>query len=442
MSDPFVPGVSRRGLLKGGGAAVAGWSVLRVSGRADASSGERDDRVDVPWTDGPSDGSNECPDVAGGQVIDWLDQPADVPPPAQGVVGKLLKWEALASRLTPADNFFTVKHYDLPVLDPNAWRLSIEGLVARPMTLSLADLRARPRRRVEFTLECSGNTGLPFFIGGIGNAVWGGAQLAPLLKAARMCEDASEVVFWGADAGTVTIRDDSGVTSAGATGIGEADAGGGLDLTITEHFARSMSVKEALAAGNLLSYEMNGAPLPGEHGAPVRLIAPGWYGVASVKWLTKIEVIDRRFTGRFMARDYVTFREQTIGGETVWTFTNVGRARLKSAPAKVTRHGNQHTVIGVAWGGPIARVEVSIDGGPWQQAARCGQTRHGASSSELTWQFWTYDWGTPAPGTHTVASRATDDDGNLQPAPDDPFLASKRTYWENNGHIQRTIVIT
>jgi hypothetical protein len=143
-----------------------------------------------------------------------------------------------------------------------------------------------------------------------------------------------------------------------------------------------------------------------------------------------------------MARDYVTFREQTIGGETVWTFTNVGRARLKSAPAKVTRHGNQHTVIGVAWGGPIARVEVSIDGGPWQQAALCGQTGRGASSRELTWQFWTYDWGTPASGTHTVASRATDDDANLQPAPDDPFLASKRTYWENNGHIQRAIHIT
>jgi DMSO/TMAO reductase YedYZ molybdopterin-dependent catalytic subunit len=94
---------------------------------------------------------------------------------------------------------------------------------------------------------------------------------------------------------------------------------GVLDLTIAERFARSMSVKEALAAGNLLCHEMNGAPLPAEHGAPIRLIAPGWYGVANVKWLTKIEVIDRRFTGRFMARDDVTFREQIINGETAWT---------------------------------------------------------------------------------------------------------------------------
>ncbi len=435
-----VQTVSRRSLLKGSSAALAGWSVLRVSGPVEALSGT-DDHVDVPWTDATSDPSAACPDPTG-QVIAWSDQPIDVPPPAQNIVGHLLKWEDLGTRLTPANNFFTVKHYNQPAIDPTSWRLSIEGHVRRPMTLSLADLQSRPRRRVEFTLECSGNTGLPFFIGGVGNAVWGGAQLAPILKSARLRDDASEVVFWGADAGTVTIRDDSGVTSAGMTGIGEPDATGGLDLTITEHFARSMSVEDALAPGNLLSYEMNGEPLPAEHGAPVRLIAPGWYGVANVKWLTRIEVIDRRFTGRFMARDYVTFREQTnSAGETVWTFTNVGRARLKSAPAKVTRSGDRHSVVGVAWGAPIARVEVSIDGGPWTAAQLCGQTGQRGSSNGLTWQFWTYDWGTPAAGTHTVASRAIDVNGDVQPSPDDPFLASRRTYWENNGQITRTVDI-
>jgi DMSO/TMAO reductase YedYZ molybdopterin-dependent catalytic subunit len=240
----------------------------------------------------------------------------------------------------------------------------------------------------------------------------------------------------------VTIRDDSGVTGAGLTGIGTPDAGGGLDLTITEHFARSMSVQDALAPGNLLCFDMNGVPLPNEHGAPVRLIAPGWYGVANVKWLTRIEVIDRRFTGRFMARDYVTIREQAnVHGETVWTFTNVGQARLKSAPAKVTRNGNRYTIVGVAWGAPIARVEVSIDGGPWQAAALCGQTEHEKSKKGLVWQFWTYDWGTPSAGSHTVASRAIDVDGDVQPPPDDPYLASRRTYWENNGQITRTVQI-
>jgi DMSO/TMAO reductase YedYZ molybdopterin-dependent catalytic subunit len=432
--------VSRRGLLKGGGATVAGLSVLRMSSPVDALSDTADGLVDVPWSTGATDPSEECPDLGGGQALEWTDQPEPVPPPAQDIVGNLLDWESLESRLTPADNFFTVKHYNLPVIDPTTWRLNIGGLVAHPMTISLADLQSRRRRQVEFTLECSGNTGLPFFIGGVGNAVWGGARLAPLLVHAGLDERASEVVFWGRDAGTVTIRDNSGVTSAGLTGTGEPDGSGGLDLTITEHFARSMSVRDALARGNLLCYEMNGEPLLAEHGAPVRLIAPGWYGVANVKWLDRIEVIDRRFTGRFMARDYVTFREQTVGGETVWTFTNVGRGRLKSAPAKVVRRGNQHSVVGVAWGAPIARVEVSIDGGPWQPTTMCG-TGRSASSRGLAWRFWTYQWGQPAPGSHTVASRAIAVDGAVQPAPDDPYLASRRTYWENNGQITRTVDI-
>jgi DMSO/TMAO reductase YedYZ molybdopterin-dependent catalytic subunit len=319
--------------------------------------------------------------------------------------------------------------------------VEITGLVARPVTLSLADLMARPRREVEFTLECSGNTGLPFFIGGIGNAVWGGTQLSSVLRRARPLDSASEVVFWGTDAGTVTIRDNSGVLSAGTTGIGEPDAGGGLDITITEQFARSMSLDEAMAPGNLLCYEMNGEPLPAEHGAPVRLIAPGWYGVANVKWLSRIEVTDHRYAGRFMARDYVTFREHTDEeGMTTWTFETVGRFRLKSAPAHVVRNGDAYRVIGVAWGGAIAAVEVSIDGGEWQAAELADAPRHHGGRG-LAWQFWTFDWGSPGAGQHTVASRAIDRNGEVQPAPDDPLIADKRTYWESNGQITRTVAI-
>jgi DMSO/TMAO reductase YedYZ molybdopterin-dependent catalytic subunit len=426
--------MSRRGLLKGGGAAVAGWSVMQVvtSTRAVAASGDR-------RADSPGRPAHDSPDLTG-EVVPWLDQPAPVPPPAQSVVGNLLDWEALESRITPADNFFTVKHYDIPAIDPATWQLRIEGLVARPSNWSLAALQARPRHEVEFTLECSGNTGLPFFIGGIGNAVWRGAALAPILRAARPLDGASEVVFWGADSGTVSIRDNSGVTSAGNTGIGEPDAGGGLDLTITEFFARSMSLDEALDRDNLLCYEMNGGPLPAEHGAPVRLIAPGWYGVANVKWLSRIEVTNQRFAGRFMARDYVTFREQTLPtGDVVWTFATAGPARLKSAPAKVLRDGGMHRVIGVAWGAPIARVDISIDGGPWAGTELIGHRSH--HSKGTAWRFWTTDWDSPAPGTHTVTSRAIDVDGNVQPAADDPFLASRRTYWENNGQITRTVLI-
>jgi DMSO/TMAO reductase YedYZ molybdopterin-dependent catalytic subunit len=234
------------------------------------------------------------------------------------------------------------------------------------------------------------------------------------LEEAGVLERGIEVVFWGADAGEQTWR----------------------ELTITEQFARSMSLQDALDANILLCYEMNGAPLPPEHGYPVRLIAPGWYGVANVKWLTRIEVRDARYQGHFMARDYVTIREEQRDGETVWTFTSVTHDRLKSAPAKVTRQGDRYAVMGAAWGAPVAAVEVRIDAGPWRPA-----TLTEGQGSEFAWTFCTFDWGAPSPGEHTVTSRAIDFDGNVQPAPDDPFRAAKRTYWEANGHISRRVRI-
>ena len=130
-----------------------------------------------------------------------------------------------------------------------------------------------------------------------------------VLKRARPLDNGIEVVFWGADEGQVTIRDNTGITGAGLEGSTTPDGEGGLDLTVTEQFARSMSLDDAMSPDNLLCYEMNGSPLPADHGAPVRLIAPDWYGVANVKWLTRIEIIDTRYQGRFMARDYVSIRE-------------------------------------------------------------------------------------------------------------------------------------
>ena len=294
---------------------------------------------------------------------------------------------------------------------------------------------------MDFTLECSGNTGLPFFIGGIGNARWAGAPLAPFLRRAGISEEGREVVFWGEDRGEVTIRDNSGVLRGGETGSTTPDATNGLDLTITERFARSMTVKEALRADNLLCYEMNGAPLLPEHGFPVRLIAPGWYGVANVKWLTNIELRDSRHQGRFMARDYVTIREEVRDGETVWTFTSVGRDRLKSAPAKVVRRGDRYAIMGAAWGAPIGRVEVKVDDGPWRRAKLVRQPRRRRTSREYAWTFWRLHWEEPTPGEHRITSRAFDVDGNVQPAPEDPFLAGKVTYWESNGQITRRVAI-
>jgi DMSO/TMAO reductase YedYZ molybdopterin-dependent catalytic subunit len=408
--------ISRRTLLKDGGAALAGLTVLQVAGPAQAFA------------------------QAGEEVIPWIDQPAPNPFPAG--VGNLLKWEALDSRLTPTHNFFFVDHHGQPEgLVEATWRIGIGGLVARPQSLTLADLKARERQEVEFTLECSGNNGigLAFFIGGVGNARWAGAPLAPLLDQAGVLDQGSEVVFYGADSGTVTIRDNSGIVSGGQTGVVEPDTEGGLDLTITEQFARSMSLEQALNRDNLLCYEMNGEPLPPEHGFPVRLIAPGWYGVATVKWLTRIEVVDHRYAGRFMARDYVSIREELRNGQTLWTLATVSHDRLKSAPAKVTRQNGRYTIMGAAWGAPIAAVQVQIDAGAWRQASLDSPALQRPRS--YAWSFWTLDWGTPTTGEHTIRSRAFDIDGNVQPAPDDPFLASRRTYWESNGHITRRVLI-
>ena len=380
--------ISRRTLLKHGGVGLAGLSVLRVAGPAHA-----------------------FPLAQDAIVIPWLDQPE--PNPVPEVIVRQLDWEELDSWLTPVDQFFVIKHFDLPELNERDWRLEIGGLVARPMTLTLADLKARERQEVTFTLECSGNSAFPFNKGLVGNAIWAGTPLASLLDEAGVQEPGSEVVFWGADAGEQPWR----------------------EMTITEHFARGMSVSDARDTNTLLVYEMNGEPLPPLHGFPLRLIAPGWYGVANVKWLRRIEVLDRRYMGHFMARDYVTIREEEHDGETVWTFTTVSRARLKSAPAKVTRQGGRYRIMGAAWGAPLSGVEVQIDEEPWQSATL---TEEGG---EFAWTFWTVDWGTPSPGEHSVTSRATAASGEVQPAPDVPLLTAKSTFWESNGQITRQVRI-
>lgn len=381
--------LSRRRVLKQGGGVLAGLSVLRLAGPAHA--------FQTP---------------VAGEVIPWLDELE--PNPVPEVIVRQLDWEQLDSWQTPNDQHFVIKHFNEPMLTESDWQLDVSGLVTQPMSLTLEDIKARERAEVMFTMECSGNTGLPFFNGGIGNAMWAGTPLAPLLEEAGVLDEGIEVVFWGADAGE-QVRG---------------------EVTITEQFARSMSLADAMNPDNILAYEMNGEALPSLNGYPLRLIAPGWYGVANVKWLTRIELRDSRFQNFFMAQDYVTIREEEHDGETVWTFSSVSRDRLKSAPAKVTRMGDQHQIMGAAWGAPIGGVEVRIDDGEWIPA-----TLTEGEGEAFAWVFWTADWDAPAPGEHTVTSRATDADGNVQPAPDDPLLAGKTTYWESNGHITRRVSI-
>jgi len=352
------------------------------------------------------------PSTPGDEVLPWLDQPPENPVPQ--VVANQLKWEDVDSWLTPNEKFFSVAHYNRPTVDENTWKLQIGGLVKQPLTFSLSEIMARPRQEVTFTLECSGNHGFPWFLGGIGTARWAGTPLAAVLEEAGVQGDGIEVVFFGSDAGEEVVR----------------------DIKMPQQFARSLSLTDAMNPNNLLCYEMNGAPLPHANGFPLRLIVPGWYGIANVKWLHRIEVRNTRFMGRFMARDYVTIREEELDGEKVWTETSVGRSLLKSAPAKVARNKGRHRIIGAAWGAPVDRVEVQIDAGPWLPA-----DIDGSEEAEFAWKIWSLDWVDAAPGEHTITSRAIDRSGQIQPAMDDPRIANKHTYWESNGQVTRKIRI-
>lgn len=361
--------------------------------------------------------ANAFPGRPGEVILPWLDQPD--PNPVPDVIQTQLVWEDLDSWVTPNDKFFSIAHFDRPTIDANTWKLDVDGLVETPISLSMADIRARPRQEVAFTIECSGNHGFPFFTGGIGNAVWAGTPLAAILEEAGVKADGIEVVFWGTDVGDVELHDDI------------------RDLTMHQNFARSMSLEDAMSPDNILCYEMNGADLPSPNGAPLRLIAPGWYGIANVKWLKRIEVRDRRFMSLLMGRDYVTIREEERDGETVWAETSVGRALLKSAPARVAQDDAGYRIDGVAWGAPIDKVEVKIDDGPWQPA-----TIDHADEGEFAWKAWSYAWPSPAPGEHTVTSRAIDTSGRVQPAMDDAWITKKHTYWESNGQVTRRIDIS
>ena len=193
--------ITRRRLLKQGGATVAGLSVLRVVGPTHA--------FQTP---------------TGGEIIPWMDQPE--PNPVPDVIVRQLTWEDLDSWITPPDQHFVIKHFDVPTLTEQDWHLEIGGLVDTPITLTLADLKGRDRQEVTFTIECSGNSAFPFNKGLVGNATWTGVSLATLLEQAGVREDGIEVVFWGADGGEQVWRD---------------------EITVNEQFARSMSLADAMA---------------------------------------------------------------------------------------------------------------------------------------------------------------------------------------------------
>jgi DMSO/TMAO reductase YedYZ molybdopterin-dependent catalytic subunit len=325
-----------------------------------------------------------------------------------------LPWDDLTQWITPQEQFFAVAHYGYPQVDTASWKLEVGGLIDRPRGFTLDDLRKRKARELPLTLECSGN---PPVGGLIGNTKWKGTPLAPLLKECGVKKETIEVVFFAADTGTEKIR-------------------GG---EYKQNFARSLSLAEAMNSNVLLGYEMGGQPLDNKHGGPVRLIVPGWYGVAWVKWINRIELHDRAYLARFMGRDYVTIRGEQKGDNVIWRETSVGRMNLKSVAARVTkRNDGTFRVYGAAWsdGTPIQKVELQVDKGPWTAVQLDKQ-----QSAPYCWTFWSFDWKGATPGEHTLTSRASDARGRVQPSPEDPFIKLKKTYWEANQQAVRQITI-
>jgi DMSO/TMAO reductase YedYZ molybdopterin-dependent catalytic subunit len=197
-----------------------------------------------------------------------------------------------------------------------------------------------------------------------------------------------------------------------------------------------LSLEDALDRDVILCWEVNGEPLSAKNGAPVRLVAPGWFGIAWIKWLTRIEVQDRRFMSKYMGREYVTIRGEEIDGEMLWRETQVGPIATKSIVARVTKRSDGALrSTGAAWtdGTRLDKVELKIDDRDWIEVEL---DRH---RDEHAWTFWSYLWENPSPGEHKLVSRATDKDGRVQPALTDEPIKNKRTYWEVNQQFPRRI---
>lgn len=328
--------------------------------------------------------------------------------------------EALRYGITPVGLHYLLIHFDIPAIDASDYRLSVGGRVRRPMHLTLEQLMSRPATTLAVTLECAGNgrarlsprpLSQPWLSEAIGTAEWTGTSLRSVLDEAGVLEDATDVVFTGHDRGV---------------------QGG-----VAQQYERSLSLVDASRPEVLLAYAINGRPLPPQHGFPLRLIVPGWYGMAHVKWLRSITVTDRPFTGYQQATAY-HFR--TIDGDAGAPVTRMLPRALMVPPGvpdfmsrmRFVNLGPQ-LIEGRAWSGraPIVKVEFSADGGGSWSA-----TTLEVAVSPHAWRRWTYRWDAARPGEYELWVRATDAAGNIQPTDQSWNLEGV----ENNA-VQRVPVI-
>ena len=363
------------------------------------------------------------PALAQGEVdVPFTDFPANfVTSPADGA-RRTIDLRKVDGLITPADQFFFIQHYDKPQIDKAAYRLKLTGLVSKPAELTLADVQSMRSVELVNGYECSGNS--PRGMQGLSSCGrFTGVRLRDVLRRVGVDDKAREVVFFGADKGAedVVFRQNT--------------------LKVQQQFGRSITLENAMKPEPLLAWALNGQPLDRDHGFPLRLIMPGWYGVANVKWLSEVHLQEDRYLGNYQARWYRTIRG--VGGtgkdddpQTQWVETEVTHMQLKSVIARVKKSAGAHQVVGFVLndGTPLKSVEVQIDNGPWQKATL------DSVNSQYSWKLFTYKWEGALPGDHTLVSRATDVNGTVQPTTAE--LSRKKTFLEDNAQFPRKVKIS
>ncbi|HWO80326.1 sulfite oxidase [Gaiella sp.] len=330
--------------------------------------------------------------------------------------------EALRWPITPAGLHYLLIHYDVPLVEPGSFRLEVGGAVGQTLSLSLDELRARPSVEVAVTMECAGNgralleprpISQPWLTEAVGTARWRGVPLAALLDEVEPAASAADVVFGGLDRG--------------------------VEAEVEQRYERSLPLAEARGAGCVLAYEMNSAPLLPQHGFPLRLVVPGWYGMTNVKWLSSITVTEEPFAGYQVAHAYRFRRSEDEEGRPV---TRMRPRSLMAPPGipdfftrdRVVAGGAPVVLEGRAWSGkaPIVRVEVSDDAGAsWAEGDLVHDLR-----DPFAWSGWSFRWEPASPGPYTLCCRATDGTGEAQPLEPEWNLGG----YENNA-VQRVPVV-
>ncbi|PYQ97973.1 MAG: hypothetical protein DMF94_16015 [Acidobacteria bacterium] len=357
------------------------------------------------------------PALAQGEtVVPFTDLPENVrweTPPDR----RLLDVRTIDGPFTPKDKFATTQHYGHPEVDPATFKLKVSGLVDRPKSISLDELKKMGSTDLVAGFECSGNRGP--LQGLCGNGRWTGVPLKTVLDAAGVKAATREFVFFGADHGEEEVEWRT------------------QKYKVDYQFGRSLNREQALSGRPFLAWALNGEPLTRHQGSPLRLIVPGWYGVSNVKWLAQIHLQEETYLGKYQARWYRTFRGEMIDGEMRWNETAISHMQLKSFVARVTRNGSAHKVTGVVLndGTPIKSVEVKVDEGPWQAA-----TMDPSTKEKYGWKLFTYTWNGATPGAHTIVSRVTDVTGKVQPTEQE--LESKKSFLEQNSQAPRKVMIS